>query len=59
MMYQGGNLELKSEFEQMVAERGTHEQKWEDYSGWTLPWLYDDENTPDGQEYQHDFHSYG
>ncbi len=52
-------LELKVAFEQAQGERGTYENRWEDYSGWTIPHLYPDDNLAEGTEFQHDYQSLG
>ncbi len=51
-------LELKTEFMRMEGERGTQSQRWEDYSGWTLPYLYVEEDATLG-EMQHDYQALG
>jgi hypothetical protein len=50
--------ELKTLFDQQVSERGTQEQRWEDYAGWTLPYLFT-RDTANDQEMQHDYQALG
>ncbi len=50
--------ELKVAFDDNVNKRGTQEQQWEDYAGWTLPYLYPEDDST-GTEMQHDFQALG
>jgi len=51
--------ELKHQFEVLESERSYLEHRWEDYSGWTLPFLFPHEEYYTTSEMQHDFHSLG
>ena len=51
--------ELQTEFTRMVGERGNKEQYWEDYAGWTLPYIYPHEFATTQEEFQHDYSSIG
>jgi len=54
------DAELKTIFEQMKGERGTQESNWEQFAGWTLPYLYtqSEEHTSQDQM-QHDYQALG
>ena len=51
--------ELKQQFEYLIGERSYLEHRWEDYAGWTLPFLFPHEEYYSTTEAQHDFHSLG
>jgi hypothetical protein len=51
--------ELKIQFDQGVSDRGTHQNRWEDYAGWTLPHLFPDADVDGATEMQHDYQSLG
>ncbi len=51
--------ELRTLFGSLESERGTQDQQWEDYAGWTLPVLYPRDDSTTSLEAQHDFQSLG
>ena len=54
------SYELKADFESAVSKRSYLESRWEDYAGWTLPYLYpaqDEDGTR--AEMQNDYQSVG
>jgi hypothetical protein len=51
--------ELKMEFERLIGERSYLEHRWEDYAGWTLPYLFPHEEYYSTTEMQHDYQSLG
>lgn len=51
--------ELKALFQEQWNNRGLLDTRWEDYSGWTLPYLYPDEYIAEGTEFQHDYQALG
>lgn len=50
---------LKSEFDQLMNKRSTLNTQFEDYAGWTLPYLYLPDGADESDEAQHDFQSVG
>ena len=50
---------LKAEFQQLMNKRSTISTQFEDYSGWTLPYLYKPEGSDEDTEAQHDYQSVG
>lgn len=53
------DAELKAKFEALIGERSYLEHRWQDYAGWTLPYLFPHEETHSTTEMQHDFNSLG
>lgn len=53
------DVELKQRFEFLIGERSYLEHRWEDYAGWTLPYLFPHEEYHSTTEMQHDFQSLG
>jgi hypothetical protein len=51
--------ELKVMFDNDEGNRGTYDGNWQDYAGWTLPYLYPEEDQTPGAEMQHDYQSLG
>lgn len=51
--------ELKQRFDFLVGERSYLEHRWEDYAGWTLPYLFPHEEYYSTTEMQHDYQSLG
>lgn len=52
-------VELKTMFQMMESERGEYENRWEDYSGWTLPGLFTLYDASNNREFQHDYQALG
>ena len=50
---------LKSEFQALYNKRSTINTQFEDYAGWTLPYLFMPENADEDTEAQHDYQSVG
>jgi len=50
---------LKTEFQQLYNKRSTINDQFEDYAGWTLPYLFMPEGTDEDTEAQHDYQSVG
>jgi len=50
---------LKTEFDQRYGLRAELHSRWEDYAGWTLPYLYPLEYTSSEPEMQRDYQSLG
>ena len=53
------DTELKAQFDFLIGERSYLEHRWEEYAGWTLPFLFPHEEFESTTEMQHDFHSLG
>ena len=53
------DVELKTMFSDAGAERGSKSDRWSDYAGWTLPYLYSASEDETDEEMQHDFQSLG
>ena len=51
--------ELKHLFDVHIGERSYLEHRWEDYAGWTLPFLFPHEEYYSTTEMQHDYQSLG
>jgi hypothetical protein len=51
--------ELKQQFDFFIGERSYLEHRWEDYAGWTLPFLFPHEEYWSTTEMQHDYQSLG
>lgn len=51
--------ELKQQFEFLIGERSYLEHRWEDYSGWTLPYLFPHQEKYNTTEMQNDYQSLG
>ena len=51
--------ELKAQFDFLIGERSYLEHRWEDYAGWTLPYLFPHEEYFSTTEMQHDYNSLG
>lgn len=52
-------LSLKSDFDKHYGERTYKENEWEDYAGWTLPYLYLIDEIQGKTELQRDYQSVG
>ena len=52
-------VELKQQFDHCIGERSYLEHRWEDYAGWTLPFLFPHEEYYSTTEMQHDYQSIG
>ncbi|MCP4342371.1 MAG: hypothetical protein GY799_26715 [Desulfobulbaceae bacterium] len=50
---------LQSEFQALMHKRSTINTQFEDYAGWTLPYLFMPEGSDEDLEAQHDFQSVG
>lgn len=50
---------LQSEFQALMNKRSTINDQFENYAGWTLPYLYMPEGFDENDEAQHDFQSVG
>lgn len=50
---------LKHEFQALYNKRSTINTQFEDYAGWTLPYLFMPENADEDTEAQHDYQSVG
>lgn len=50
---------VKSQFDQLMSKRSTISSQFEDYAGWTLPYLYLPDGADEDDEMQHDFQSVG
>jgi hypothetical protein len=53
------DVELKQRFDELIGERSYLEHRWEDYAGWTLPYLFPHEEYYSTTEMQHDYQSLG
>ena len=53
------DLELKRTFDECVNKRRHLESRWEEYAGWTLPYMYPTEAYTDTDELQNDFQAVG
>jgi hypothetical protein len=52
-------VELKTIFDDLVNERGTQERNWEEFAGWTLPYLFPEDDQANNAEMQHDYQALG
>ena len=52
-------VELKTMFSDAGNERGSKSDRWNDYAGWTLPYLYTQDEDGTNEEMQHDYQSLG
>ena len=49
------DLELQHAFDMAYNERSHLDHRWEEYAGWTLPYMYPTEAYNDTDELQNDF----